>query len=115
MQSKPFPPNVDTECGRRLIAQLIDTFAHDTPNRIYCSLPTSTKIEDGYGYKDISYYQLANAINHTAQWIQRQLGPPSVDYQTIAYLGPSDLRYTILTIAAQKTGYMVGTFALSSC
>ena len=100
-------PTMDPACGHHLIPHLIDQFAHDTPNRTYCSLPTSSNIEDGYRYKDISYSRLANAINHAAQWIQHHLGRSSEDYPTMAYLGPSDLRYIILTIAAQKTGYKV--------
>lgn len=98
---------MDTACEQHLIPHLIDQFAHDTPHRTYCSMPTSTSIEDGYGYKDISYSQLANAINHAARWIQHHLSQPSGSHPTIAYLGPPDLRYIILTIAAQKTGYKV--------
>ena len=88
--------------GHRIISSLIDDLARETPHRCFCSLPRTTRIEDGF--RDITYGVLANAINRIAWWIQEKLGR-NEDFETLAYVGPPDLRYIVVTIAAQKTGY----------
>ena len=94
-----------SEHGRRLIPTLIDQVAEKDPGRIYCTFATSVDI--GNGFTAVTYGQLANAINRTARWIQSTLGT-SHSFETITYLGPPDLRYVFLTVAAQKTGFKVG-------
>ena len=95
-------PNSTPAYGHRIISSLIDDYARETPNRCFCSLPKTTRIEDGF--YNITYGVLANAINRLAWWIEEKLGT-NEDFETLAYVGPPDLRYIALTIAAQKTGY----------
>lgn len=90
--------------GRRLIPHLIDEIAELTPDRVYCSITRSTDVRDGF--EDITYMRLANAITRTAWWIRKTLGETK-EFETLGYLGPSDLRYIVLTIAAQKAHYKV--------
>ena len=90
--------------GRRLIPHLIDERAQNGWEQPFTSIPRSSDPSDGF--RDISYRQFANAINHCARWMQQNLAKSS-DSNTIAYTGPSDIRYGILTIAAIKTGYKV--------
>ena len=88
--------------GQRLIPHLIDDIAHNDASRTFCSLAKSSNIRDGF--EDISYGAFANAINCLAWWIEENPGKTST-FETLSYIGPPDLRYIVLTIAAQKTGY----------
>ncbi|MCJ1250943.1 hypothetical protein MMC30_008172 [Trapelia coarctata] len=88
--------------GRRLIAHIIDKRAQDSPDSVFFSLQRSADPKNGF--QDIGYGQLASAINQAARWIEKTLGK-SKNFDTLAYIGPSDLRYVILTVATQKAGY----------
>ncbi|KAL8732298.1 MAG: hypothetical protein Q9166_002870 [cf. Caloplaca sp. 2 TL-2023] len=92
-----------TDFGRRLIPSLIDEKAFAVPGQTYCYLPcTSTVVEDGF--RAVSFKCLANAINTCAWWLETNIGT-SHRLDTLAYLGPSDLRNTIIIVAAIKTGH----------
>lgn len=54
----------------------------------------------------MSYRHLAAAINRVAWWINTSVDSAE-GTESLGYIGPSDLRYTILTIAAQKAGFKV--------
>ena len=95
------PPN----CGRRLIPSTIDHIAEVNPSKVFGSLPVSnTNLEAGF--KDLTYGQVANAINGVAWWLEREIGR-SHNYETLAYLAPNDFRYPIFAVAAVKAGYTV--------
>jgi acyl-CoA synthetase (AMP-forming)/AMP-acid ligase II len=72
--------------GRRLIPHIIDERAHDTPERAVYSIPVDSA-DLSKGFKDISAFQLANAINRVAWWVQKKLGLQA-DFPTIGYMGP---------------------------
>ena len=95
-------PQEEPIYGQRLVPHLIDDIAHNDPSRTFCSLAKSSDVSDGF--QDVSYGAFANAINRLAWWIEENLGKKST-FETVSYIGPPDLRYIILTIAAQKTGY----------
>lgn len=90
--------------GHRLIATLIDQRAQEEPHRPFWSIPHSSALADGF--QNISYGQVARAINRAAWWIDENVGK-STTFETLAYMGPPDLRYAVLTVAAQKTGHTV--------
>ena len=90
--------------GRRLIPSLIDELAISTPQRTYCHVPWTTRVEDGF--RAITYQCLSNAINVCTRWIVAEIGKGK-DFATLAYLGPSDLRNTIIIVAAIKAGHKV--------
>ena len=93
-----------TGYGHRLIPQLIDERAKMNPHGSVWSVPKSSDLADGF--RDISYVQVARAINKAAWWIDEHIGK-STTFENLAYIGPPDLRYAILTVAAQKTGHTV--------
>ncbi len=88
--------------GKRLIPVLIDEAARDTPQRVYASIPRSSK-DLSEGFEDITYARFANAINRAAAWLDAALGGRG-STAIFAYAGPKDLRYTILTVAAVRSG-----------
>ncbi len=99
-------------CGRRLLASLIDEIALTEPQKTFVSVPLSADPHDGF--KDISYSTFAMAVNRCAWWIEKELGK-SETFKTIGYLGPIDLRYPILLVAAIKTGYKVSSTSSQMC
>ena len=90
--------------GRRLLPNLIDKLANSDYSRPFVAIPKSSEPEDGF--IDVSFRQLATAIDRCSWWIEQRLGR-SQHFDTVGYLGPGDLRYTILMFAAVKTGYKV--------
>ena len=96
--------DLQPDYGHRLIPSLIDNRAQEDPQRPVWSIPCSSNLADGF--RDINYGQVAQAINRAAWWIDENVGK-STTFETLAYMGPPDLRYAILTVAAQKTGHTV--------
>ncbi|TGJ82530.1 hypothetical protein E0Z10_g6254 [Xylaria hypoxylon] len=95
---------VEGDHGRRLLPHVVDNIARRDPERECFSIPRSSDPKDGW--KLVTFKQYANAINHVAQKILTNCGLPPVDtFSTIAYIGPNDARYVVLTLAAVKAGY----------
>ncbi|KAK4693808.1 hypothetical protein P7C71_g3655, partial [Lecanoromycetidae sp. Uapishka_2] len=88
--------------GRRLIASRIDELARTDPERVWVSIPSAHPRD---GFRDITWAAGANAINCAAWWIKSELGLGQ-GLPTIAYMGPQDIRYLIILVAAIKTGYV---------
>lgn len=103
MTSRPTPP---PNCGRRLLPVVIDERAHDEPNRPWASIPIDDW-ELAQGYEDVTYGQLARAIDRLAWLIERSMGGRSAAFETVAYLGVPDIRYHMMEMAACKTGHKV--------
>lgn len=92
--------------GKRLIVSLIDQCAADEPEKLYASVPRNEE-DLSQGFKDITYAQLANAINHASWWLDSALGKSNGSFEPFAYVGPKDLMYSILAVAAAKVGRRV--------
>ena len=88
-----------------LVPNLVDQRAQLTPDAIYSEYPIST-LTYNEGYRKITYRDFANAVNGAARWLQTTLGPGK-DFETLAYMGPNDLRYPALILGAVKAGYKV--------
>jgi acyl-CoA synthetase (AMP-forming)/AMP-acid ligase II len=92
--------------GHRLLTQVVDDMARKEPQRECFSIPRSSDPKDGW--KPITFKQYSNAINHVAHKITANSGVPPVNtFPTIAYIGPNDARYVVITLAAIKAGYKV--------
>lgn len=91
------------QCGRRLPPVLLDEVAAEDPERVLYSIAKTEKIEDGF--RDINYKTVANAVNRGALWLKEMLG--TGESRVFCYLGPIDLRYMILVLAAPKAGHTV--------
>ncbi len=79
--------------------------ARREPNRVWAMIPRTSNPRDGW--KDITYYQVANSVNHVARKVAESSGYAPKEFPTIAYLGPNDVRYLIFMLAASKAGYKV--------
>ena len=77
--------------GRRLVHLIPDELAQRVPKYTLFSFAKSSKPE--HGFVDVSSATLANAINEAAWWLDSTLGR-SEDFESIAYMGPSNLTST---------------------
>ena len=74
------------EYGHRLIPTLVDELAKTTPNYVFALIPRSAQFADGL--KDVTISTFARAVNRAASWIESTIGK-GTDFETIAYIGPS--------------------------
>lgn len=86
----------------RLLPQIVDDLARDEPSRIFTAIPRTNDISDGL--RDVTALEFATAVNRAAWFLEKVLGR-SNSVETLTYIGPSDLRYPILSLAAPKAGY----------
>ncbi|KAH0380094.1 acetyl-CoA synthetase-like protein, partial [Aureobasidium melanogenum] len=94
------------EYGTRLLPTLIDDIATATPNRVYASVPRDDA-DISKGFKDITYAELARAVDALSWWLDETLGKADGTFSTFAYFGPRDLGYAIVVVAAAKVGRKV--------
>jgi hypothetical protein len=87
--------------GRRLLPVLVDEL---DPARLFARVPKSAHFQDGFS--DVTCQTFARAVNRAAGWLEDTLGKSS-SFQTLAYLGPPDIRYCIFILGACKAGYKV--------
>ena len=92
------------EYGRRVIVDVVDAYASNDPERVFAYAPASSDPKDGW--KPITYKELSNAVNYLAHELvlrAKERGPQSdEDFPTVAYIGPSDVRYPIFMLACIK-------------
>lgn len=89
--------------GHRPLASLVDQIAMSEPDRIWCFTPKSDNNLQ-HGWHGITFKQAANAVNRIAHRIEKDVGRSNT-FETLAYIGPNDLRYVIFTLATIKTGH----------
>ena len=87
-----------------LLVALIDRIAREHPNKCHAMYPKSTNVKDGF--RNLTYGQLAQAIDYTAWFLKKEIGTV-IDGEVVGYIGPPDLRYLFFVFAAHKTGLTV--------
>ena len=93
--------------GQRLLTACIDGISHEQPDRIWCLKPRSDT-DLLQGFKEVTFGNLSNAINHASWWLLRVLGKAKTPFETFAFQSPNDLRIPILAMAAVKVERQVG-------
>ncbi|KAF2873104.1 hypothetical protein BDV95DRAFT_490710 [Massariosphaeria phaeospora] len=88
----------------QLLPDIIDSRAGSDPLGTFAKIPRENAYENGY--RAVTNLAVATAINHVANLITSTFGQ-SNDHERIAYLGLSDLRYTIVLLAGIKTGFTI--------
>lgn len=84
---------------QKVVPTAIDEIAQRSPNAVFASTPRTSNPEDGY--RDVTYKVYAETIDRAAFLLEEAIRGKDHG-ATIGYIGPSDLRYVILTIAAVK-------------
>ena len=85
--------------GARLLPRVLDELALSDPTRIFASVPQSPDLSQGF--REVTMEEMSHATSMSAWWLEERLGI-SQDFETMAYMGISDLRYTILFLAGVK-------------
>jgi hypothetical protein len=88
-------------CGERTITGTIDNIASSTPDKIWARYPATPDDFQAGIFQDVTFSSLANAINNVA-WLLDASFPQREPLETLAYNGPSDVRYYIIACAACK-------------
>ena len=88
--------------GQRLLPVLVD---QRDPKWLFSRIPKSpTHLQDGF--RDVTCGEFARAVNRVAAWLDDKFGRSS-SFDTLTYLGPSDIRYCMFLLGAAKVGYKV--------
>ena len=90
---------------KKLLNNIVDGMAKTRPSALYAEIPNSLTTYEA-GFRKITYEILANAINGVAWWLKKTLGT-SQTFETLTYIGPSDLQYVIMLLGAVKAGYKI--------
>jgi len=89
---------------QRVIPTAIDEIAHRSPNAVFASISKTSNPANGY--RDVTYRVYADTIDRAALLLEESI--KGKDHgEAIGYIGPSDLRYVILAIAAVKINMKV--------
>ena len=94
------------DVGRRLLPRALTDAAKREPNK-----PWAFAFEDkdtSKGFRSITVGDVERAVDSTAWWILGRLGS-STNFETLAYIGVSDMRYQIVHLASIKCGYKVSS------
>lgn len=86
--------------AEKLLVKIIEEKAKWTPDHTFVRFPGEgweTK-----GYSTITWRQYANGINKVAHWLDEQLGK-SENNDTVAYMGPNDVRYAFVWPALNRS------------
>ena len=90
--------------GYRTLTETFQELAKRRPHKIYASTPKTQNIADGF--RDFSVLDVSKGTDAFAYWLASRWGPTQ-DHETIAFMGVSDLRYSIVFYGAIKCGYKV--------
>ncbi|KAA8649496.1 putative secondary metabolism biosynthetic enzyme [Aspergillus tanneri] len=91
------------QVGRRLLLNYIDAVAAENPTMV--AITQVVSFEPNPVHFNITYQDMSNLINRLAWWLDETYPKRKTKDITIAYLGSSDARHLVLTLAAVKAGY----------
>lgn len=96
--------NGTTSYGRRLLPNVVDELRNSSPSRVYASCPKTADVADGFF--DFTVADLGRCVDFMASWIENKFGR-SDNFETITYIGLSEIRGPVTFLAAIKAGYKV--------
>lgn len=86
----------------RYLTQTLDDLAESDPQAVWVEVPKKS----GDEWCQITFADLARAVDCTAHWLDSVL-PPADEDGMIAYTGIGDTRWPIVMLAATKSGRTV--------
>ena len=89
-----------------LLPELVSNRARDDPGDVFARIPVGPAYSNGF--RDVTNVQLCNAMNFIASLLIKACGQSNT-FETLAYIGPMDLRYSIIMLAGMKAGYKVSS------
>jgi len=92
--------------SNELLPIILENRARYNPNGVWARFPNSPS-SYAEGFRSATHLELLNAVNKVAWLLEETLGKGK-NFETIAYIGPNDLRCSIVVLAGIKAGYKVG-------
>ncbi|KAG4438803.1 hypothetical protein IFR05_005694 [Cadophora sp. M221] len=89
--------------SNELLPIILENRAKTDPHGVWAKFPVSSTTY-AEGFRSATHLELLNAVNKVAWLLEESLGR-SETFETIAYLGPNDLRSIIVVLAGIKAGY----------
>ncbi|KAH8703109.1 putative AMP dependent ligase/synthetase [Talaromyces proteolyticus] len=89
--------------SQQLLPVVLKNRAQQNPQGAWAQFPVSDQTYAS-GLQTATNWQVNHAVNRVA-WLLDDWFGASSDFETLAYIGPFDLRYYIIVIAAIKVGY----------
>ncbi|KAF2859785.1 acetyl-CoA synthetase-like protein [Piedraia hortae CBS 480.64] len=83
------------------IPQVVERLALTNPYETWVRIPKDPDLTQGW--KDVTYQDLAVAVDGLCYWIEKQIGVG--DGRVVAYMGLNDPRFVVAIVALIKTGY----------
>lgn len=93
--------------SNELLPIILENRAKTDPHGVWAKFPISPTTYTE-GFRSATHLELLNAVNKVAWLLEMSLGR-SESFETIAYLGPNDIRSIIIVIGGIKTGYKVSS------
>ena len=97
--------NPDLTIGRRLLAHHVADIARKDPGRTAYTIPKDPKTYSK-GYRVVTYSDFERGVDRLAWFLEEKLGK-STALDTLAYIGPNDIRYFMLSVAVPKARYKI--------
>ena len=92
--------------GRRTLIETIQRLAEVHPDKVYVKQPIDQDVS--HGFRDVTVLELLQAVDAFAWWLECQIGrSEDENFETIAFLGVNDVRWSIVFYGAIKCGYKV--------
>ncbi|KAF2754639.1 acetyl-CoA synthetase-like protein [Pseudovirgaria hyperparasitica] len=95
------------------VPRLFDVIARNYPEHVAISIPKDEK-NPSRGWKNVTFRDLASAIDKAASWLLREIGHQSESFETIHYMLPQDLSVIVFMLASAKIGFK-GLFCHPRC
>lgn len=109
--SSRFVTTMERKYGRNALPNMFDAKAKEQPSaRPYAYVLKTPNPADGF--EKVTYTMLANAVNRASWWLVNEVAV--AEGEVFGYMGPSDLRYLILSLASAKTGRRVCSYHIYS-
>jgi acyl-coenzyme A synthetase/AMP-(fatty) acid ligase len=89
-----------------LLPNIIKENSRKDPDGVFAHVPSGTNPNYTEGYRPVTKLQFHNAVNFTASLIKERFGEAK-EFETLTYVGPGDIRYSVLVVAGMKAGYKV--------
>lgn len=98
----------DSHSNQRPIVQTIQERAKQVHGNYWASFPRNGKNMSSK-FTHVSFRELNNIANAVSYSLKQWLPKSDIPSQPFAYVGPNDIRYPILAIAAAKARKVVGS------
>lgn len=89
--------------GKRLLPTYVAEVARTDPDRLIYNIPNDRR-SYAEGLRRITFRDFERIVDRLAWMLEEKLGKSEVA-ETLAYIGPNDIRYFALLIAVPKAGY----------